>query len=236
MNAMDQKMIDELYQVLNDLEHDNEISSIIFTGNEKFFCTGADINEVNKIQSSFNGYDFSRKYQEIFSYIENFSKPVISAVRGYAFGAGCELMLACDFRIVADNARIGLPEVNLGAIPAGGGTVKIAKLLPPVKAKEILCLGEPLNGLEFASLGLANKAVPAAEVIKEAIDLAEKLAKKSSLVLATVKRLVSFSISNDLTSALHAEAQGFAMLTSTEDFREGTTAFFEKRPAKFQGK
>ena len=123
MNAFNQVLVDEFHQAVNEAEQSREVRCLVISGGEKFFSAGADITEVNKIDSTFSGYAFSRKFQECFGQLEKLGKPVIAAVRGYALGGGCELMLACDFRIVAEDAKIGLSEVNIGAIPAGGGTV-----------------------------------------------------------------------------------------------------------------
>lgn len=157
MNAFNQVQLDEFSQAVREAENSQEVRCLVVAGGEKFYCAGADITEVNKINSTFNGYAFSRKFQECFGQLEKLSKPVIAAVRGYAMGGGCELMLACDFRIVAEDAKIALSEVNIGAIAAGGGTVKLPHLINPLKAKEMLCFGQPISGKVAEEIGLVNK-------------------------------------------------------------------------------
>lgn len=234
MNAFNQTALDEMHQVIDEAEQSPEVKCVIITGNEKFFSAGADITEVNKINSSFSGYAFSRKFQLCFGRLEKLSQPVIAAVRGYALGGGCELMLACDFRIAAENAKIGLSEVNIGAIPAGGGTVKLPRLISPLKAKELLCFGTPISGTEAAEIGLVNKAVPTDQVLLEANAWAKELAQKPPLVLKTIKAITNMA-TMDIDSLLRCEAQGLGMLACTEDFKEGTGAFLEKRRPVFKG-
>ncbi|MDA8235027.1 MAG: enoyl-CoA hydratase/isomerase family protein [Clostridia bacterium] len=235
MNALNQVALDELHEVIDEAEKSDEIKCLIIAGSEKFFCTGADITEVNKVNSSFSGYAFSRKYQECFGRLEKLSKPVVSAVRGYALGAGCELLIASDFRIAAENAKIGLSEVNIGAIPAGGGSAKLPRIINPLKAKEIICFGKPISGKEAAEIGLVNKAVPAEQVLTEANAWAKELAQKPPLVLKTIKEIINLAY-KDIDALLHYEAQGLGMLADTEDFKEGTGAFLEKRKPVFRGK
>ncbi|MDT3701075.1 MAG: enoyl-CoA hydratase-related protein [Thermincola sp.] len=235
MNALNQVALDEIHHVLDEAEKNEEVKVVVVAGNEKFFSAGADITEVNKVDGSFSGYAFSRKYQECFGRFEKLSKMVVAAVRGYALGGGCELMIACDFRIAAEDAKIGLSEVNIGAIPAGGGTVKLPLLINPLKAKEILCHGKPITGKEAAELGLVNKAVPADQVLSEAGALAKELAQKPPLVLKTIKEVTNLA-TKDVDSLLQHEAKGLGMLAASEDFKEGTSAFLEKRKPNFKGK
>ena len=235
MNALNQVALDEIHQVVAEAEKSEEVKCVIVAGNEKFFSAGADITEVNKVNSSFSGYAFSRKYQECFGRFEKLSKPVVAAVRGYALGGGCELLIACDFRIAAEDAKIGLSEVNIGAIPGGGGTVKLPRLINPLKAKEILCFGRPISGKEAADIGLVNKAVPSEQVLPEAYSWAKELAQKPPLVLKTIKEITNLA-TKDIESLLNHEAQGLGMLAASEDFKEGTGAFLEKRKPLFRGK
>jgi enoyl-CoA hydratase len=234
MNAINQKMLDELDQVVAEAETSESVKCLIIIGGEKFFCAGADITEVSKVDSTFSGFNFSRKYQKCMEKFENLSKPVIAAVRGYALGGGCELMLGCDFRIVAENAAIGLPECKIGAIPAGGGTIKLPQMINPLKAKEILCFGDPISGKEAEAIGLVNKAVPFDEVLTEARAWAAKLAQRPPLVLRTIKALTAMT-TKEMKSLYHLEAQGLGMLVGSADFKEGTSAFLEKRKPVFKG-
>lgn len=235
MNALDMASLDELSQVLREAQGNAEVRNLIIAGGEKFFCVGADISEVNKINSAFAGYRFSKNFQRCFAQIEELDKIAIAAVRGYALGGGLELMLACDFRIVADDAQLGVPEVNLGALPGGGGTAKLPRLIGSLQAKELLLLGEPISGQVAAQLGMVNKAVPATEVLSEAKALARKLAQRSPLALQVIKSAVRESMNVDLNSALEFEARGLGFLATSEDFKEGTAAFLQKRRPTFKG-
>lgn len=235
MNALNQVALDEIHQLLDETEKSEEVKCVIVAGSEKFFTVGADITEVTKVNSSFSGYANARKYQECFGRFEKLSKPVVAAVRGYALGGGCELMIACDFRIAAEDAKIGLSEINIGAIPGGGGLVKLPRLINPLKAKEMLCLGKPISGKEAAELGLVNKAVPAGQVLPEAYSLAKELAQKPPLALKIIKQITNLA-TKDIESLLQHEAQGFGLIAASEDYKEGMTAFLEKRKPVFRGK
>lgn len=236
MNAINQLMIDELGKALQEASRDNEVTCLLVKGNEKFFCAGADISEVNENKTCFDGYHFSGKFQQCFAMFEQFKKPVIAAIEGIAMGGGFELILACDFRVVADEAKLGVPEVNIGALPAGGGTVKLPRLLGSLRATELLLLGEPITGKMAAALGIVNISVPQAEVVKAAENIANKLAGKPPLVLQAIKGIVHKSADTDLVGGLDLEAKGLAMLVGTEDFKEGTSAFLEKRKPVWKGR
>jgi enoyl-CoA hydratase len=235
MNSFNQVLLDEFRQAVNEADQSTEVRCLVICGSEKVFSAGADITEVNKVDSAFNGYAFSRWFQECFGQLEKVGKPVIAAVRGFAVGGGCELMLACDFRIVAEDAKIGLAEVNIGALPAGGGTAKLPFLISPLKAKEMLYFGKPISGKAAEEIGLVNKAVPADQVLAEAYTWAKELAQKPPLVLKMMKTITALAMKG-AESLLPVEAQGLGMLSSTEDFKEGTAAFLEKRRPHFQGK
>lgn len=234
-NALNVALLEELTKTLEEAEDSESVKCVVISGSGKNFCAGADITEVNQVNSTFGAFNFSRSFHRCFEKVESFSKPVIAAVNGFALGGGCELMISCDFRIVAENARIGLPEVNIGAIPAGGGTIKLPRLISPLKAKEILMLGEPISGTEAERIGLINKAVPTAQVFEEAREMARILAQKPPLVLKTIKNLVKITANEQMESALHLEARALSMLSQTSDFMEGTLAFLEKRNPIFNG-
>lgn len=236
MNAINQLMIDEFGKALQEASKDDDVTCLLVKGSEKFFCAGADISEVNQNKTCFDGYHFSNKFQQCFAMFEQFKKPVIAAIEGIAMGGGFELMLACDFRIVAEEAKLALPEVNIGALPAGGGTVKLPRLVGKLKATELLLLGEPVTGKQAAEIGLVNAAVPRAEVVKTAENIANKLAEKSSIVLQAIKGIVIKSADADLVGGLDIEAKGLGMLVGTEDFKEGTSAFLGKRKPAWKGR
>lgn len=236
MNALNGEIIEELRQAFAEAERDEQVKCVVITGSEKFFCAGADISEANQAASSFGGFAFSRRYQSFFLELERFKKPTVAAIRGYVLGGGLEFALACDFRIVAEDARLGVPEINIGALPAGTGTIKLPRLLGPAKAKEMLMLGEPISGKEAVALGLANKAVPADQVVPEAKVLGAKLAEKAPLPLTMMKNIIRETAHLDMSAAIEIEAQALGMLASTHDFTEGTKAFLEKRKPQFLGR
>lgn len=235
LNSLNRVALNEIHQIMDEAESSEEVKCVIVAGSEKVFCVGADIAEVNQVNSSFAGYANSKRFQDCFGRFEKLSKPVVAAVRGYALGGGCELMIACDFRIVAEDAKIGFSEINIGAIPGGGGCAKLPLLINPLKAKEILCLGKTFSGKEAFALGLVNKAVPAAQVLSEAHALAKELAAKSPLALKTIKHITNLA-AGVTASLLEHEAQGFGLVAASEDFKEGTAAFLEKRPPVYRGK
>ena len=161
--------------------------------------------------------------------LEQLSKPSIAVVQGVAFGGGCELSLACDFRVAADNAKFGIPEIKLGLIPGWGGASRLQKLLPFPKFKEMLLTGEPITAVEAASLGLVNKVVPSDEVMDAALELAGHLTNKSAVTMRVAKKLANIQLNADLPTAIELEKQTISVLYSTDDRIEGTTAFVEKR-------
>ncbi|MDY6861775.1 MAG: enoyl-CoA hydratase/isomerase family protein [Thermodesulfobacteriota bacterium] len=237
LNAINKKMIDELYYLIDEeIENDEDLGAIIITGNEKIFCAGADITEVTKVSSVKNAYYFSKQYQKIFNKVEDISKIVIAAISGYAVGGGCELALSCDWRVLSETARMGLAEINIGALPGGGGTQKLPRLIGIAKAKELLYTGEAISASEALKFGLANTVVPVDKLLDEAKKIAEKLLKNSKIALRFIKQTVNSGMNMNLESALEWEAQCFAGLSTTHDFREGTAAFLEKRKPQFKGR
>ncbi len=235
LNAINQKMGEELLHALKLIKEDPKIGSAIITGGEKVFSAGADIGEVKTISSASEALNFSRRYQQLFQRIENFEKPLIAAVSGFAVGGGCELAMAADLRIASDTARFGLAEINIGALPAGGGTQKLPRLIGIAKAKEMLFFGEAIDAQEAYRLGLVNKVTSMEKLQEEAKNMAQQLNKKSLVALKAIKYLVNVGMNMDFDSALYYEAQSFASLSTSEDFREGISAFFEKRKPIFKG-
>ena len=231
LNALSKQVRAEIRDALQKTIEDEEARVVIFCGN-KVFSVGADLEEARNIQSVQDGYNFSREFQKLFQEIENFPLPTLAAINGFALGGGCELALACDFRIAADNARIGVPEIDLGAFPAGSGTQKLPRYIGVTRAKEMLYIGEPIDAQEAWRIGLINKVVPADELMNEAKKFAKKLASKPKIALATLKSLVNTGMNIDLTSALELEAKNFAALASSPEMRRGVEAFFKRKEAK----
>ena len=233
-NAINARCRDEIRNVLDDVIHDKRMRVLIISGSEKFFCAGADINEIENITSAAAAIDFSQNFHLLFQKIEDLKKPVIAAVSGFALGGGCELALACDLRILSESASFGLPEIDIGAFPAGGGTQKLPRLIGMGRAKDLLFTGRRINAQEAYEIGLANKVVPDGECLKESQMWAEKLRTKSPSAIKALKKAVNLGSKMDLNSALAFESETFGVLSTHPNFKEGVAAFLEKRPAQFE--
>ncbi|MCK4795674.1 MAG: enoyl-CoA hydratase/isomerase family protein [Desulfobacteraceae bacterium] len=236
MNAISSEFIGELDQILDEIANDDEVSVVIITGGKKFFAAGADIKEVIGLKTPIEAHRFVASAQSVFNKIESLEKPVIAAVSGLALGGGCELTLACDIRISADNAIFGQPEIKIGVIPGGGGTQRLPRLIGLGMAKELLYTGEPIDAQEAYRIGLVNKVVPVDSLIEEAKKMAAKIVRQPNLALRITKLVVNEGINMELKSALTHEARCFEWLFSTEDQKEGMKAFVEKRKPIFKGK
>lgn len=236
MNAISRLLISELDAVFGEIGDDSDISAVIITGNEKVFAAGADIKEIGMIHTPFDAHAFVIKILSVFNKIENLSKPVIAAVSGLALGGGCELSMACDIRIAAENAMFGQPEIKIGVIPGGGGTQRLPRLVGIGRAKELLYTGDPIDAKEAFRIGLVNKVVPGASLMEEARKIAGKMIRQPEFALKITKMVVNEGINMDLSSALAHEARCFELLFSTEDQKEGMKAFIEKRKPNFKGR
>lgn len=236
MNAISERLIKELNMVIDEIERDEEVRTVIFTGSEKVFAAGADIKEVGGIGTPVEAHRFVNSVQSLFNRIESLEKPVIAAVSGLALGGGCELALTCDLRIVTENARFGLPEIKIGVMPGGGGTQRLPRLIGAGRAKELLYTGDPIGADEAYRIGLVNKVVSLDSLMDEAKKMATKLARQPAIALKMIKTSVNKGLSMDLQSALAYEACCFETLFSTEDQKEGMKAFVEKRLPLFKGK
>lgn len=234
MNALNRKVVAELDAVFTEYRREEGIRAIILTGGEKIFGAGADIEELGEIKSVFDGHDFSNSVHRLFSDIENMPKPVIAAIAGFALGGCLELALTCDIRIASEGAKLGLPEITLGLLPGGGGTQRLLRLIGPGWAKWMLYTGKPHDAAECYRIGLLQQVVPQGTLLEAAMKIAEEMAARPAVALGTIKDLVNTGAGMDLTTALHYEARGFGMLFNTEDYREGTRAFVEKRRPQFK--
>jgi len=232
LNAMNTAAWKDLLNAIQMAEADDEIKVIIFTGaGDKAFIAGADIGMLQKM----NGVDMLHNTTRVAEVaIENCSKPVIAAVNGFAFGGGCEVALCCDIRIASTNARFGLPETNLGILPGGGGTVRMARMVGVGVAKDMILGGRTLKAEEAKTLGLVWKVVEQDQLLAEATEIAKGIMKKGPIALDLAKRLINHAFDVDMTAALNAECWAFSVLMNTEDKQEGTTAFLEKRDANFK--
>lgn len=233
LNALNTKVIAEIKNAFTKYGENESIRVIIVTGGEKVFGAGADIDELTTLDVM-QSYQYSRTIQQIFYDIENFPKPVIAAIAGYCLGGALELALSCDIRIATEKARLGVPEINLGLFPGAGGTQRLARFLSPGWAKFMLYTGQHIKASLAYQIGLVQKVVPEGEVLNEALKLAEELASKPGVALSSIKNVVNTGVEIDITKGLVVEARGFGMLMATEDFKEGTSAFVEKRKAQFK--
>jgi enoyl-CoA hydratase len=236
MNALNKDVIEELGKVVEEIYTNKEIKSAILTGaGEKAFVAGADISEFTSLDAN-GGETLAKGGQDkVFDKIENCPKPIVAAVNGFALGGGCELAMSCHFRTASENAKFGQPEVNLGLIPGYGGTQRLTQLIGKGKAMELLMTGDMVGAEEAKALGLVNHVFPQADLLNETKKILSKIQAKAPIAIAKV-----IACAND---AARGEAKGFANeisrfgeCFSTEDMKEGTTAFLEKRKASFAGK
>jgi enoyl-CoA hydratase len=236
LNALSLETLDELRRTIEALGRDESVRVIVITGaGEKAFIAGADINELAR-QTPTSGREHAIRGQQVFDVIEQLGKPVIAALNGYTLGGGCELAMACTLRVAADTAKLGQPEINLGLIPGYGGSQRLARLVGAGRALEIMLTGQQITAQEAHRLGLVNRVVPAADLKKEVKALASLLASKPPIAMRYIIDAVNQGLQMSLTEALRLEATLFGLVASTDDMREGTRAFLEKRPAEFKGK
>ncbi|MEO9572352.1 MAG: enoyl-CoA hydratase-related protein [Polaribacter sp.] len=233
LNALNKATINELNIAFKSLEDDNDVRVIILTGSEKkAFVAGADISEFANFSVE-QGIELSRLGHEIlFDYVENLSTPVIAAVNGFALGGGLELAMSCHFRIASDNAKMGLPEVSLGVIPGYGGTQRLPQLVGKGKAMEMIMTAGMISAEEAKELGLVNYVTTQEELLPLAEKIANKIMRNSSVAISAAIRAINASF-EDGTNGFDIEIDEFGECFGTEDFKEGTTAFLNKRKPKF---
>lgn len=237
LNALRTQLLAELSRALDDLERDDNVRAIVVIGaGDKAFAAGADIGELNALASAGSGADQARSGQALTRQIERMRKPVIAAVNGFALGGGCELAMAADVRIAADNAKFGQPEVNLGLIPGYGGTQRLTRLAGKGMAMHLCLTGDMIDAEEALRIGLVTRVVPGGQLLDEARRIAHALAAKAPLAIAACKRAINNGAHLSLDDALELEALEFGALVDTEDIREGTGAFLEKRKPVWKGR
>jgi enoyl-CoA hydratase/carnithine racemase len=234
-NAVNVLLLDEAYEIMEGFHLDPEVRVIVIKGNENAFAAGADLKAVSSY-NAFEARNFLDKVHKTVFMIEDNHKPTIAAVNGLALGGGLEMVMACDIRIVADNATLGLPEINLGIFPGAGGTQRFPRNSSICLAKQYIFTGDFFDAATAERIGLVNKVVPAAEVIDTAMKFAKKLCKKSPLALREAKNAVNMSMNMDIKSGCRAEQIAWSMLFASEDQKEGMGAFLENRKAEFKGK
>lgn len=237
LNALSTALLAELGDALRAIDADRNVRAAIVTGaGEKAFAAGADIAEFKQIDGAVAGAAFARRGQAIVAQISRMRIPVIAAVNGFALGGGCELALACDMRIASDNARFGQPEVNLGLVPGYGGTQRLTRLTGMGAAMYLCLSGEMIDAQEALRIGLVQKVTPLASLMEEARRLAGIIASKAPLAVEAAKRAIVAGAETPLDQGMEIEALHFGSMMATDDFREGTAAFLEKRKASFTGR
>ena len=236
LNALNQKVMQELGACFESIRDDDEVGAVILTGaGDKAFVAGADINEL-AVQTPVEGKETSLRGQMILDAIENLGKPVIAAVNGYALGGGCELAMACTFRVASENARFGQPEVKLGIIPGYAGTQRLPRLVGKGVAQQMILTGDPIGAEEAYRIGLANQVLPLKDLISTAEALARKILANAPLAVKFAMEAVNRGLEMTQEQGQFLEASLFGLCCTTADMKEGTRAFLEKRLAKFAGR
>ena len=236
LNPLNRETVAALRQCFDDLAADPGVKAVIVTGaGEKAFVAGADINQLTEL-SALGGRAWGLEGQRVLAEIEGLPKPVIAAINGYALGGGLELAMACHIRVASPNARLGQPEVKLGIVPGHGGTQRLPRLVGKGRALEMILTGDPVTAEEAHRIGLVNRVVPQEELIPEARKIAARILENGPVAVALCLDAVHRGLEMPLDEALRWEAAQFALSCSTEDIREGTQAFLEKRKPEFQGR
>ncbi len=236
LNAVVKQVYDELNDALGDAEKDREAKIIILTGEGRAFCVGADMKEHGAgKRTPYDKREYLRGEQEVCKRIFTLRKPVIAAVNGFALGAGAELAIASDFILMAESAKIGLPEVSIGAFLGGGVTHLLPQLVGLVKARELVFLGEKIDGKQAVALGLATRTFPDASFMDDVYAFARRLASKAPVSMGLAKEQLNNGINRGMDAALIAELEGMMFCSTTKDWQEGVDAFAEKRAPVFKG-
>jgi enoyl-CoA hydratase len=236
LNALNMATMQELHQVFSELKDDRETRVVILTGGgEKAFVAGADINELAK-NDPVQAKAYTHKGQAVLDLMENLGKPVIACINGFALGGGCEIAMACTMRLASETAKLGQPEVKLGIIPGYGGTQRLPRLVGTGLAMQMVLTGEMISAQEAHRIGLVNEVLPADRLIARAEEIAGKIIGMAPLAIQYCMEAVNQGMNMTLQEGLFLEATLFGICCATEDKKEGTTAFLEKRPANFQGK
>ncbi|OPX39719.1 MAG: crotonase [Desulfobacteraceae bacterium 4484_190.1] len=237
LNALNTETFHEVGQVIDHIKENDEISAVLFTGaGDKAFVAGADLAEISRKESITDVMEFIELGHDTFRAIELMRKPVIAAVNGLALGGGTELAVSCDMRFASENAMFGTPEINLGLIPGWGGTQRVARLVGVGLAKEIVMSGEPVTAKRAYEIGLINRLVAPEDLLPKAKEYAKKLAAKPGFAMKMAKYAINFGYDLPLDNARMLEIQCASQCFSTEDLKEGVSAFLEKRKPKFKGR
>ena len=236
LNALNSATLEALHEAFDAAAADADVRVVVLTGaGEKAFVAGADISEMNGL-TPVQGRDFSLRGQRMMRRVEKMPKPVIAAVNGFALGGGLELAMCCHLRIAGDNAKVGQPEINLGLIPGFGGSQRLLRLAGRAATLELCLTGAPIGAERARELGIVNRVVPAAELQAETLKLASQLANAAPLALRAMLDCVNIGGECGIEEGLEYESAQFGLVFSTDDMREGTTAFLEKRKPAFKGR
>ncbi len=236
LNTFNSQLIEDIGNALLEIEKDKDIWVLILTGaGEKAFSAGADLSAYGNRIAPERAQELATMAHKLFSRIEKLPQPVIAAINGYAFGGGCEIALACDFRIAAERVKIGLTEVRLSLLPAGGGTQRLPRIIGIAKAKEAIMLSKRYTAKEALKIGLVHKVVPNDIFEEDVLSFAKELASESPIALKLAKQCINQSLYASFEAGLELEAQSFGKLFSTKDFIEGISAFLQKRKPKYSG-
>jgi len=235
-NALNLETVNEILTRLEDAEKDEAVRVIVFTGaGDRAFCSGLDLNIIRGV-SPVRGTENSRIGQLLCNRVEAMTKPVIAAINGFALGGGLELAMACDIRIASENAQVGQTELNVGLIPGWGGTQRLPRYVGKAIAKEMIFTGKRIDAKTAERYGLINIVVPVDQFMAKVKEFATQVAEKSPIALRFCKSLINSSTETPQEAGMWQEAEAFGILTSTEDFNEGVTAFLEKRKPQYKGK
>jgi enoyl-CoA hydratase/carnithine racemase len=235
LNALNTPTWKDLRTAFEDARDDTAVRGVILTGAGKAFIAGADISELARV-TAFEAEQSSRFGQGVLDLIEDLGKPVIAAVNGFALGGGCETAMACTIRIAVETAKFGQPEVKLGLVPGGGGTQRLPRLIGKGRALQLILSGEMISAQEAYRIGLVNEVVPAAELITRAETILNKIASNAPIAVKLALEAANKGLETSQDEGLLLEASYFGLCAATEDKKEGTTAFLEKRAPQFQGR
>ncbi|UGQ11230.1 enoyl-CoA hydratase/isomerase family protein [Yinghuangia sp. ASG 101] len=236
LNAIGAPVLDALEAELDRLRDDDRVRALVIAGAGRAFSAGADLDEIDRCTGPYDFRAFVHRMTDVYDQVQEFPKPSVAAIHGFAFGGGLELSLACDLRVAGRGARLGVPEMKLGVLPGAAGTQRLPRLIPPGIAKQMILTGEPLGAERAHAVGLVNALAPDDNVLAAARELAGLLAAGAPRALAAGKQLVDRGPGMDLAAGIAYERETVSVLFSTQDREEGLKAFKERRPPRFTGR